>query len=161
MEDVNTARDRDERGRPLNARPRDALGRPLPPGSPGVQRLPEDLDLAPDDALTLAQQLIDDGRAFYAHEVFESLWKSCAAERRPLWQGLAQLAVGVTHLQRGNRAGAVSLLRRAATQLSQGGEPPHGIDVSGLIGFADALAADVDAGVDIDPHRLRPRLRSA
>ena len=36
-------RDRDESGRPRNSRPRDALGRVLPPGSEGVARVPDDL----------------------------------------------------------------------------------------------------------------------
>ena len=34
---------RDASGRPLNARPRDGLGRPLPRGSSGVARVPEEL----------------------------------------------------------------------------------------------------------------------
>lgn len=159
MDDMNTARDRDEQGRPLNSRPRDALGRPLPPGSQGVERLPEDLDLEPDEALTLAQHLIDDGRAFYAHEVFESMWKSCPEGERRLWQGLAQLAVGITHVQRGNRSGALALLRRAAEHLQEAAAAPHGIDVDGLIDYATALAAEVDSGVEVSGARQRPRVR--
>ena len=36
-------RDRDEDGRARNSRPRDELGRPLPIGSVGVERIPEDI----------------------------------------------------------------------------------------------------------------------
>ena len=36
-------RDRDDAGRPHSARPRDALGRPLPRGSRGVARIPDEM----------------------------------------------------------------------------------------------------------------------
>ena len=62
-------RDRDDDGRARNSRPRDRLGRPLPPGSVGVERVPDDLDLPPDETLAYAQRLLDDGLAFNAHEV--------------------------------------------------------------------------------------------
>ena len=74
--------------------------------------------LPPDQALELAQQLLDEGRAFVAHEVLEAVWKSCPDDEREHWQGLAQLCVGITHLQRGNVEGAVTLLRRGAGHLT-------------------------------------------
>ena len=153
-----SSRDRDEDGRPRSARPRDALGRPLPPGSPGVPQLPEDLSLSPAQTLVLAQELLDDGRAFYAHEVFEAAWKSCPDTERGLWQGLAQLAVGITHIQRGNPTGARALLQRAARHLadSAGG---YGIDAHGLAGYALGLADELAAGAEIPDRRLRPTLR--
>ena len=97
-------------------RARDSLGRPVPEGSPeAVEPVPEKA-LPPDQALDLAQALLDQGRAFFAHEVLEAVWK--AHGRDPYWQGLAQLCVGITHLQRGNVEGAVTLLRRGAGNLS-------------------------------------------
>ncbi|MDV3125873.1 DUF309 domain-containing protein [Mycobacterium sp. 21AC1] len=154
-----TGRDRDESGRPVSSRPRDALGRPLPRGSEGVPRIPEDLDLPPARTLAYAQDLIDRGLAFNAHEVLEAAWKSGPDDERALWQGLAQLAVGITHVQRGNRVGAVSLLRRASARIGADlTRQPHGIDVAGLVGFADSLADDLEAGEEIAPERLRPRL---
>jgi hypothetical protein len=94
---------------------RDALGRPLPDGHPdAVAPVPEHA-LPAEDALDLAQQLLDEGRAFFAHEVLEAVWK--AQGRDAYWQGLAQLCVGITHLQRGNVEGAVTLLRRGAGNL--------------------------------------------
>ena len=96
-------------------RARDALGRPVPEGSPeAVEPVPGQA-LPPEQALELAQQLLDEGRAFFAHEVLEAVWK--AHGRDPYWQGLAQLCVGITHLQRGNVDGAVTLLRRGAEHL--------------------------------------------
>ena len=69
-------RDRDVRGRASNARPRDALGRPLAYGEAGVDPVPEDLVLAPDESLAEAQRLLDSGRPFQAHEVLEASWKA-------------------------------------------------------------------------------------
>ncbi|WP_461029159.1 DUF309 domain-containing protein, partial [Streptomyces sparsus] len=88
-------RDRDEEGRARNARPRDALGRPLPHGAPGVERQPEGVLRTPEETLAEAQRLLDEGRPFHAHEVFEDAWKSGPAAEEPLWRALAQLAVGV------------------------------------------------------------------
>lgn len=92
-----TGRDRDESGRPRSARPRDALGRPLPYGSEGVPRIPDDLTLTPAETLAYAQGLLDQGLAFGAHEILEAAWKYGPYDERMLWQGLAQLAVGITH----------------------------------------------------------------
>lgn len=152
-------RDRDESGRARNSRPRDALGRPLPPGSQGVPRIPDDLELSAADSLAYAQQLLDQGLAFNAHEVLEAAWKQAPAAERAMWQGLAQLAVGITHLQRGNRTGAAAVLARASARLGEAPNPaPHNIDVDGLIAHAQALIDDVRRGVAIADGRLRPRL---
>ena len=71
-----TERDREATGRPRNARPRDELGRPLPHGADGVEAVPDDLALSPEETLAEAQRLLDAGRAFQAHEVLESTWKA-------------------------------------------------------------------------------------
>ncbi|ASW92439.1 DUF309 domain-containing protein [Mycobacterium marseillense] len=154
-----TGRDRDESGRPRSARPRDALGRPLPPGSEGVPRIPDDLALTPAETLAYAQDLLDRGLAFNAHEVLEAAWKNGPADEQALWQGLTQLAVGLTHAQRGNLKGAMTLLRRASAHLAQQQRPaPHAIDARGLADFADVLIDDLARGAGISASRLRPRL---
>ncbi|MEU2256144.1 DUF309 domain-containing protein [Nocardia xishanensis] len=177
-------RPRDEAGRALNPRPRDRFGRPLPMGSVGVPRIPDDLNLPPQQTLTLAQQLLDDGLAFNAHEVLEAAWKNGPFAERMLWQGLAQYAVGLTHIQRGNPKGARTLLTRAVGRLrayepddsrnSDNGshgdgtdnstEPgnralPYDIDGAGLIARAETLLAALDAGAAITEDDLKPRLR--
>jgi hypothetical protein len=156
MSDV-AERDRDESGRPRSRRPRDALGRPLPHGSAGVARIPDDLALPPAETLAYAQDLLDSGLAFHAHEVLEAAWKNGPDDERMLWQGLAQLAVGITHVQRGNPKGATALLESASERL-QAGPARHGVDVGGLAGFAAALVDDLATGAEITPQRLRPRL---
>lgn len=112
-------RDRDTAGRPRNARPRDAYGRPLPRDSDTAEpTMPEDMELTPAETLVEAQLLLDGDRPFHAHEVLEAAWKSGPEGERDLWQGLAQLAVGLTHARRGNATGAATLLRRGADRIA-------------------------------------------
>jgi predicted metal-dependent hydrolase len=152
-------RDRDEAGRPRNTRPRDALGRPLPLGSQGVPRIPDDLELSPAETLAYAQDLLDRGLAFNAHEVLEAAWKNGPDDEKALWQGLAQLMVGITHVQRGNIDGAIALLRRASIRLAGlDRHAPHSVDVAGLIEHADSLIDDLAGRRDITPQRLHPDL---
>lgn len=142
-------RDRDEVGRARNNRPRDGLGRPLPRGAAGVARQPEGVLRTPEQTLAEAQRLLDTGMPFHAHEVLEDAWKAAAEAERPLWKGLAQLAVGVTHAARGNATGARNLLRRAADHLEPYRiEPPHGIDVAGLLRWTHDHAAALETGSD-------------
>ena len=109
-------RDRDTAGRPRQDRPRDALGRPLPYGATGVEPVPEE-PLPPAETLDFARKLVEEGRPFSAHEVLEARWKAGPDEERDLWQGLAQICVGLTHAARGNGTGAVRLLERGAGRL--------------------------------------------
>jgi uncharacterized protein len=150
-------RDRDAAGRPRNARPRDALGRPVAYGSVGAARVADDLQLPPAEALVEAQRLLDDGYPFHAHEVLEAVWKSSQDLERDLWQGLAQLAVGLTHVLRGNRLGGARLLRRGAARIRPyAPDPPYGIDVANLVTWAERMAEQLDADepVDTAPPRL-------
>jgi uncharacterized protein len=177
-------RDRDPAGRPRNARPRDALGRPLDPaddpgsGAAGTDRIPDDLVITGAEAAALADRLLRDGRPFHAHEVLEAAWKSGPAGERDLWQGLAQIAVGLTHARRGNARGAVALLSRGAERVrgyqagasSHGGAgsqraeerlaSPFGMNVDAFLAAADDLAARIERdGLDgIPPADLSPGL---
>jgi hypothetical protein len=159
-------RDRDSAGRARNARPRDAAGRPLPRGAVGVERVPDDLVLTPDETVREAQRLLDAGMPFHAHEVLEAAWKAAPPHERELWRGLAQLAVGLTHLQRGNTRGAVALLQRGAERVEawsveSDGSAPADLDLDGLVRHADALVSHIERpGEDPLPDdALRPRLR--
>jgi uncharacterized protein len=157
-------RDRDAAGRPRNARPRDALGRPLSHGAAGEPALPEDVVRPAAEALALAQRLIDDGRPFQAHEVLESAWRAAPPGERALWRGLAQLAVGLTHAQRGNARGAVALLRRGSQGVAGfAGSARHGVDAAGLAEAAADLGTRIecDGLAAIEPADLRLRLLGA
>ena len=157
---MTSARDRDAEGRARNARPRDALGRPLPYDAVGEERAPEGVVRPPAQALAEAQELLDAGRPFHAHEVLEDAWKSAPEAERELWRGLAQLAVGLTHAMRGNGRGAATLLERGAGNIEDfAAAPPHGIDVNGLVRWAREQAG---SGTDVvQPPRLRPGRKPA
>ena len=175
-ENTRRARDRDTAGRPRNARPRDELGRPLPrTAAQSAARVPDDLVVTPAEAAALGGSLLAEGHPFHAHEVLEAAWKSGPARERDLWQGLAQIAVGLTHARRGNARGAVALLRRGAQRVRAyqdglgperaGGPPasPFGMDVGRVLAAADDLAARIERdGLDgIPPADLSPRLLAA
>jgi hypothetical protein len=169
---VSPDRDRDQGGRPRNARPRDALGRPLDRAgaqSAGEARIPDDLALAGPDAARLADELLRAGRPFHAHEVLEASWKTGPDHERDLWQGLAQVAVGLTHAHRGNARGAVTLLSRGAQRVrgyqAHAASPsdrnlPHGIDLTAFLAASDDLAERIerDGLTSIPAADLRPRL---
>jgi uncharacterized protein len=132
------SRDRDAQGRARQARPRDALGRPLPYGEAGVEPVPEE-PLPPAETIALARQLVDAGRPFAAHEVLEARWKAGPVEERDLWQGLAQLCVALTHSARGNDTGAVRLVERGAGRLTDyalGNGPTYGLDLTRIVDCA-------------------------
>jgi uncharacterized protein len=163
---VNAAgqRDRDAAGRARNARPRDSLGRPLARGQAGEPLLPDDVAVTPAWALTTAQELLDAGRPFHAHEVLEAAWKSAGPDERDFWQGLAQLAVGITHALRGNARGAVTLLRRGSARLrGYQGARLHGVDTGTLSSAATTLADRIDTRglAQLAPADLRLRLRGS
>ncbi|MEW2164588.1 DUF309 domain-containing protein [Streptomyces sp. NPDC007084] len=158
-------RDRDPEGRARNARPRDGLGRPLPYGSAGVERQPEGVVRAPGESVAEAQTLLDAGRPFHAHEVFEDAWKSGPDDERGLWRGLAQLAVGLTHAARGNTTGGARLLRRGAGAVAEwttesGRARPYDLDLAEIGDWARELAASVERdGGPVDAAASAPRLR--
>lgn len=135
-------RDRNPQGRPENSRPRDGLGRPLPYGSTGVTPVPPG-PRPPEQAIDVAQELLDRERPFQAHEVLEDQWKASGPGERDLWQGLAQLCVALTHQRRGNAKGATALAVRAAERVGGFADaPPHGLDVAGLVSWAGRLAEE-------------------
>ncbi|MFD8425332.1 DUF309 domain-containing protein [Streptomyces sp. NPDC059466] len=159
-------RDRDTEGRARNARPRDGLGRPLPYGADGVERQPEGVVRDPERTVSEAQALLDAGRPFHAHEVFEDAWKSGPEDERTLWRGLAQLAVGLTHAARGNTTGGARLLRRGAGAVDEwragaaGRSRPYGLDLPDLASWARELAAAVESdGAAVSAGACAPRLR--
>jgi predicted metal-dependent hydrolase len=91
--------------------------------------------------------------------VLEAAWKHADPTDRSFWRGLAQIAVGLTHAQRGNATGAVALLRRGADELTSYEGIHQGIDVARVRGEAlEAARAVEDRGTGALSHgavRLR------
>ena len=136
-------------------RGRDAAGRPVPADSPdAVEPVPEEA-LPPAQALALARDLLARGRPFFAHDVLEAAWKAAPQDERGLWQGLAQVCGGLTHLQRGTPVGGARLLRRGADRLDEHlrAEPAqlHGVQVAQVVASARAAAEAVEAGTEPAP----------
>ena len=116
----------------------------MPYGAVGVEPISEE-PRPPAETLAYARELLDDGRPFAAHEALEVRWKSCPEEERELWQGLAQLCVGLTHQERGNTVGAGRLIERAAGRLEtydRGAGPTYGLDLAVLIACARGRVQD-------------------
>lgn len=102
---------------PAAARPRDRLGRPVAPQvSAGVPAVP-DGSLSSAEALRAAQDFLDAGLPFHAHEVLEQRWRCCPDSEREFWQDLARLAAAITHAGRGNATGAYSVGRTSLAHL--------------------------------------------
>jgi len=134
-------------------RARDAAGRPVPLDSAqAVEPVPEQALPAP-EALALARTLLAQGRPFFAHDVLEASWKAAPDSERELWQGLAQVCVGLTHLQRGNAVGAARLLRRGGGRLSDA-SCLHGVDADAVAAWAMDAAEAVEQGRDPGPATL-------
>jgi uncharacterized protein len=149
-------RDRDSNGRARQARPRDRLGRPLPYGGEGVEPVSEQ-PLPPLATISSARALLADGRPFSAHEVFEARWKAGPEAERDLWQGLAQLCVGITHAERGNLTGAQRLIGRARARLetyATTGGPTYGLEINHILGWIRERERDSDGGLWLPGHPL-------
>jgi uncharacterized protein len=149
-------RDRDAHGRARQARPRDRLGRPLPYGGAGVEPVSEE-PLPPLGTISSARDLMADGRPFSAHEVFEARWKAGPDAERDLWQGLAQLCVGITHAERGNLTGALRLIGRARARLetySGTGGPTYELDINHIVEWIRARERDPGGGSWLLGHPL-------
>ena len=94
--------------------------------------MPEE-PLPPVETIEVALALVRAGRPFSAHEVLEARWKAGPDEERDLWQGLAQICVGLTHALRGNAVGANRLVERGVGRLDQYAEtggPTYGLDLA-------------------------------
>lgn len=124
-----------------------------------MERVPDDLVLPPLESLREAQRLLDAALPFHAHEVLEGTWRAAPIEERDLWQGLAQLAVGLTHVLRGNPVGARTLLERGRSRIIRYvRQPPYGVDVVGLNRWATELL-DRLPELGIEASVVPPRLR--
>ena len=72
------------------------------------------------------------GQFFEAHEHWESVWLTLQEPEKSFLQSLIQITAAFHHLQRGNRTGAASLLRRAYSKLARYPADFGGIEVAPL-----------------------------
>jgi len=113
----------------------------LPPG-----RTPP---LDPRDAHRLFAEgvaLFNGVRYWHAHEAWETLWRAAPEEDRDFYQGLIQVAAGLLHLQRRNLRGARNKLTEGLARLRRYEPAHHGVFVNELIGQAQRLLGELNAG---------------
>ncbi|MDX1510030.1 MAG: DUF309 domain-containing protein [Nitriliruptorales bacterium] len=132
-------RDRNELGRPENARPRDRLGRPLPHGTDDVPLAETFTYETVEEALAIAVRLWDEQRFFEAHECLEDVWHHADDDDRSFWQGVIQVAITCCHDQRGNEAGRNAMARKALANLAGVPDRHCGIDVARLRDFLEVV----------------------
>ncbi len=83
-------------------------------------------------------ELFNSGQFFECHEVLEEVWNELQGDERRWMQGIIQVAVALHHHGTGNRAGAKSLLARAAAKLADAPADMLGISVPPLRSSVDA-----------------------
>jgi predicted metal-dependent hydrolase len=105
------------------------------------------------EALSAAASLTRAGRYFEAHEFLEWVWKApeVPEAERDFWKGVTQVVVGCVHVQRGNDAGARSLLERGLGHLERYPGRHELIDAERLMTDAHALLGALRG------HAARPR----
>lgn len=99
---------------------------------------------SPDLRFAAGVGLFNRGEFFDAHEVWEDLWRDCAAADRRFYQALIQAAVALYHFGRGNLTGAARLYR-SGRRYMEPYRPAHlGLAVDP---FWDAMAAHLAAAL--------------
>ena len=112
-------------------------------------------------AVTEAQRLLDHGTPEECAALLAAATASAPDDELELWQGLTLLAEGLTQVLRRDRAAATSLQRGAELLGAYDSDPPHALDVNGLIKWAQHLVAELgDPAAPTYPEQPPvPRLR--
>jgi predicted metal-dependent hydrolase len=98
------------------------------------------------------------GYFFAAHEHWESVWLTLDEPRKSFLQALIQVTAAFHHLDAGNSAGAVSLLRRALRQLEHSPAQFGGITVPPLCADISAWLCAIECGAQ-SPPAAHPEIR--
>jgi uncharacterized protein len=95
---------------------------------------------------------------FEAHEIWEEIWLVEPEPEKTFLQGLIQLAAAFHHYQRGNKAGAESLLASGIVKLTRYPKNHRGLALDELRKIAKHWARMLGAGKDPGLGTL-PRIR--
>ena len=105
-------------------------------------------------------RLFNQGNFFEAHEVWEERWREAAGAERIFYQGMIQAAVALAHVQRGNKAGAISVYLKSSSKLTQFPALWMGIELgqfsSELTRYFEALRTFYDARCECLPPAEQP-----
>ena len=109
--------------------------------------------------LRLGIAQFNEGAYWECHETLEELWRGEPDPVRYLYQGILLAGVGLLHLQRGNRRGALSKLRAGLARLDPYAPACMGVDVAALRANLTRLLAHLDGLDPTKPVALDPTLR--
>jgi predicted metal-dependent hydrolase len=101
--------------------------------------------------------LFNGARYWHAHEAWETVWRAAPDDERDFYQGLIQIAAGFLHLARKNRRGARNKLAEGLSRLGPYGPAHQGVALNELIGKAEEVLGDLDAGAF--PYLIPPSIR--
>jgi hypothetical protein len=137
-------------------RPRDELGRPQAWDAENRLDMPDFDHHSLEENHDLGVRLFEEGRYFPAHEAWETAWKQArGTDDAEFFKGLSQLGAGYVHLLRGNRHGAMTLMRRAANRIVRYPTGHRGIASAAV---AERALADAEA---VEEGRLQPGEQAA
>jgi hypothetical protein len=97
------------------------------------------------------------GKFFLAHEHWESVWLSLEEPEKSFLQALIQVTAAFHHLDAGNPAGALSLLRRALLRLDQFPAQSGGIELAPFRGKVAEWMLALERGTALLPA-TRPKI---
>jgi predicted metal-dependent hydrolase len=110
-----------------------------------------------DELFEKGVSLFNGVRYWHAHEAWETLWRAAPDAERDFYQGLILLAAGLLHLQRRNMRGARNKLTEGVEKLKRFQPAHRGIFVNELIGRAERILDDLNAGYL--PYLIPPVIR--
>lgn len=114
--------------------------------------------LSAEDRAAFARGLAEfnDRLFFECHDTLEEIWSGMRGAPRDFFQGLIQAAVGFYHFGNGNRAGALSTLRRSLERLRRFPERYAGVELEPLrAAMGEWLRAlEADAAPPAEPPRI-------
>jgi predicted metal-dependent hydrolase len=114
--------------------------------------------LSADERAALARGIEQfNGRLFYeCHDTLEDAWSGLRGEPRDFFQGLIQAAVAFYHLGNGNRAGALSTLRRSLERLRRYPSRYEGVELAPLVASLEPWLEALEAGGETpaEPPRI-------
>jgi hypothetical protein len=109
-------------------------------------------------ALAEGLRCYESGAYFEAHEHWEGVWLKCAEPEKTFLQALIQVTAAFHHLERGNRVGTASLLRRSLGRLENFPSEYGGVAVEELRASMRAWLTVLDAAPE-RPVIALPKIR--
>ncbi len=109
------------------------------------------------DPLARGLHCYENQEFFEAHEHWEGIWLQSEEPEKTLLQALIQITAAFHHLQRGNPAGTLSLLRRSLRRLNGFGEVHAGVPVGTIRESVQIWIESLEQGREIS-GLSRPRM---